>query len=213
VLIAGGWSGKDATATAEIFDPRTRRFAVIGPMTNPRGGHTATLLRDGRVLLAGGGDGHAAAGSSDIYDPSTGRFAKGPAMGTPRYKHAAALLEDGRVLVIGGSDARDWKGQLDSAEIFDPKTMTFSPGGKLAGTRFKLRESAVVLPDGKVLVTGGNRLIESYDPVTGRFASEGEIDDPRHYGTATSLKGGGVLIVGGYADAAHVMASAWLYSR
>jgi hypothetical protein len=213
VLIAGGWRGKEATDTAEIFDPRTRRFAATGKMAGPRGGHTATLLRDGRVLLAGGGDTHGPQAASEIYDPRTGTFARGPSLVTPRYKHAAALLADGRVLVVGGSDARDWKGQLDSAEIFDPKTQSFSPAGKLAGTRFKLKESLVVLPDGRVLVTGGNRLIESFDPATGRFGEEGMIDAARHYGTATALRDGGVLIVGGYEDASRVMASAWLYAR
>jgi hypothetical protein len=71
----------------------------------------------------------------------------------------------------------------------------------------------VVLPDGKVLITGGNRLIESFDPATGRFAEEGQIDAARHYGTATTLRDGGVLIVGGYEDAPRVMGSVWLYTR
>ena len=223
VLIAGGWRGREATDTAEVYDPATRRFAATGKMSGPRGGHTATLLRDGRVLLAGGGDGRGPHAASEIYDPRTGTFAPGPSLATPRYKHAAALLADGRVLLVGGSDARDWKGQLDSAEIFDPRTKTFSSAGKLAGTRFKLKESMVVLPDGKVLVTGGNRLIESFDPewekaarfdpATGRFEEEGMIDAARHYGTATALRDGGVLIVGGYEDAPRVMASTWLYTR
>ena len=213
VLIAGGWRGREATDTTEMFDPATRRFAATGKMSSPRGGHTATLLQDGRVLLAGGADGHGMLADSEIYDPRTGTFTRGPSLVTTRHKHAAALLADGRVLLVGGSDARDWKGQLDSAEIFDPKTKTFSPTGKLAGTRFKLRESMVVLPDGTVLITGGNRLIESFDPATGRFVEEGRIDAPRHYGTATALRDGGVLIVGGYDDAPRVMASAWLYIR
>ena len=43
VLVAGG-SGSNASATAEIFDPETRRFTPTPGLIRPRGGHTATSL-------------------------------------------------------------------------------------------------------------------------------------------------------------------------
>jgi hypothetical protein len=68
VLVAGGLSGPtagdgpnanpsgqpSAVASAELFDPRTGKFEPAGTMTQPRGGHTATLLPGGQVLIAGG---------------------------------------------------------------------------------------------------------------------------------------------------------------
>lgn len=58
VLIGGGESESGFSliteATAEIYDPSTDTFAVVGSMQGGREVHTATLLKDGRVLLAGG---------------------------------------------------------------------------------------------------------------------------------------------------------------
>lgn len=60
VFIAGGlWSdGRDARvlSATEMFDPSARTFTSIGSMGDPRWGHTATLLTDGRVLIVGGSD-------------------------------------------------------------------------------------------------------------------------------------------------------------
>jgi hypothetical protein len=61
VLIAGGQESPAMTeaapliATAEVYDPATRRFTDAGELVETRMCHTATLLGDGRVLLAGGG--------------------------------------------------------------------------------------------------------------------------------------------------------------
>lgn len=58
VLIAGGESESGfhlvTEATAEIYDPAAATFFLVGSMQGGREGHTATRLKDGRVLLAGG---------------------------------------------------------------------------------------------------------------------------------------------------------------
>jgi len=66
---------------------------------------------------------------------------------------AAASLPGGRALIAGGSD--DFNNSLDTVEIFDPTTNSFSSAGigKLGVAR---RETAgAELADGRVLVVGG----------------------------------------------------------
>ena len=53
-------------------------------------------------------------------------------MADARTYHMATLLADGRVLVTGGYGA---EAPLASAELYDPKTGTFSPAGSATGSR------------------------------------------------------------------------------
>lgn len=154
VLVVGGHVGRRAAmvlhASAEIFDPFTRRFTRTGDMHVPRHKHDAVGLRDGRVLVTGGSDrrdSDGVYGSTEIFDPASGRFALGTTLARPRYKHAGSslLLQDGRVLIAGGADR---------AEIYDPRSDVFAlvdGQDRLPG----LFSAAALLPSGRALVTGG----------------------------------------------------------
>lgn len=213
VLITGG-SDHDSPggiASAELFHSATMRFQRLARMHFARVAHTATLLRDGRVLIAGG-RGDRVNGVAEIYDPRTRHFTETGSLITPRYKHAAGLLPDGRVLVAGGSDERDWSGELSSAEIYDPETGRFTSTSPLNDARFKLPEEAVGLASGRLLVAGGSREVELFDPATGKFfVGSGHISDAWHFMTETRLKDGSVLLAGGYPNNDRATAQAWIY--
>lgn len=100
------------------------RFVDAGKMTTTRVGHSATLLKDGRVLLAGGSDGVNILTSTELFDPSRGDFSPTGSMLAPRIWHSAALLPDGKVLIVGGGGG---KVTDPEGEIYDPGTGTFSP--------------------------------------------------------------------------------------
>jgi len=131
---------------------------------------------------------------------------------TARYKHSAGVLPDGRVLIAGGCDARDWHGQLSSAEIYDPRTGKFSATASLNDGRFKLPEEAAQLPSGQLLIAGGSTTVEIYDSLRGKFLlAAGQMHDARHFMTATKLADGSVLLAGGYPDNDQATAETWIY--
>jgi hypothetical protein len=80
VLVAGGvWlvsgSLSDVNlASAELYDPGSGAWTPTTSMADPRSGHTATLLRDGKVLVAGGASSMDATDllSAELYDPGVG---------------------------------------------------------------------------------------------------------------------------------------------
>jgi Ca2+-binding RTX toxin-like protein len=171
-------------------------------------------LGDGTVLLAGGlinqvaGGGTVPTNSAEIYNPATGTFTPTCPMAVARSGHTATSLPDGRVLVAGGSSGA----ALNEAEIFNPGAPLAScPGGVWTATgpllQARFDHSATLLPNGTVLVAGGNNSLvftlrltdtaETYDPRTGIWSSTGSLRDARENHTATLLNDGTVVAAGG----------------
>src|ERR1700687_2502201 len=143
-------------------------WSSAGTMKTARDYHTATLLRNGKVLVAGGYSGPLGTvvlASTELYDPSTNGWSDAAPMLTPHASHTAALLPDGKVLIASG---RSSEGDTMEAETYDPATNVWSKAGNLAVARTSA--TAVVLASGKVLVIGGNGTTnpgaELYDPGT-----------------------------------------------
>jgi len=169
-----GWTERDKAGaikpstrgSAEIWDPATETFSRTGsPRAYRGGGLTATLLLDGRVLIVGGETGDLARNdawygpqaSAEIWDPASGRFTATGSMARIRYLHTATRLSDGRVLVVGGTGERSAAfvdTGIAETEIWDPATGSFEDSASLAHGR--LNSSAVLLPDGRILVLGGS---------------------------------------------------------
>ena len=119
--------------------------------------------------------------------------------------HTATLLDDGRVALAGGVElVTSTTGvALDSFELFDPQTQTFSQaGGQMQHPRSA--HVTVRLNDGRLLMVGGvdgNGDVvgtgDVWDPATQTAAPIPSMSSPRLLFTATSLDDGRVFVAGG----------------
>ncbi len=178
-------------------------------MLTPRALHTATLLEDGTVLIAGGINGRPSEvlDSSEIFDPARGVFLASGTMTIARQQAVAARLSDGRVLIAGGfaksptpfsmglvHGLQAANSPLDSAEIYDPKSRTFSSIGSIGFTY--IPRSATLLSDGNVLLMDDDSA-KVFNPAVGIFAAAAKPLTTRHGNTAVRLSDGRVLIACG----------------
>ncbi len=232
----GGAEPRNANqlASAELYDPISGTWTATASLTGtttppasntPRGarlGQSAVLLDKGacgsncgKVLIVGGvggvGAGPALA-SAELYDPSTGTFTATASLDQSRQGQAAVLLSSGKVLVIGGfhDPFATTPPNLNSGEIFDPATETWSASGSLAARR--IGATATLVSDTQVIVAGGvaggnapgtpneagGGLLstESFDSGPNTWNSAGFLNVGRVYQTATLLPSGPASVCG-----------------
>ena len=153
VLIAGGKGPDGGFAPAEIYDPAARAFTAAGAMVVPRSEHAAVALGDGRVVISGGRGANALyLAAVEVYDPATNMFTALAPLNRARRGHSVTLMSGGGLLVVGGLDAP----ALDEAgaERYLPEA-----GGRAdflsAVAVVRSFHSATRLPDGRVLIAGG----------------------------------------------------------
>ena len=155
-----------------IYDPAKGAFSLAAGLsfndTPP-----ATLLMNGKVLLTGGNTDGGNVNLAELYDPATDKIGFTGRMATPRDGHTANLLPDGTVLIAGGAAGFNANTNrtpaISSAELYDPATGRFSATGNMTSLRFG--HAAVVLNNGRVLITGGSRG-DSSTSVTGMSSVE-----------------------------------------
>lgn len=172
VLVAGGSDDGDLAstlATAELYDPETRKWSRTGDLGVARVLHTATQLPSGEVLVAGGYDWPPVSLSvAEVFDPTTGAWNPTDQSKSAREGHTATLLQNGEVMIAGGYD---WnrRSLARSVERYNPVAEEWIVNTNL-GTARRLH-TATLLQDGKVLIVGGDSLdsmplkrVELYDP-------------------------------------------------
>jgi hypothetical protein len=213
VLVAGGGNSTGGLSSAELYNPAIGTWGSTGSMSTVRDFPTATLLPNGEVLVAGGINSTGYLASAELYNPATGSWSSTGSMGTARAFDTATLLPDGEVLVAAGQNPALPGVLLASAELYNPATGTWSSTGSMRTARS--HHTATLLPDGEVLVAGGQvggASAELYNPATGAWTDTGSMSTARSDHTATRLPDGEVLVAGGQLSGVGALASAELYT-
>ena len=205
VLVAGGVAGPLLTAdpkATEIYTPSTGLFTAGPALPEARQGHTATLMKDNKVLFIGNSGDNSAAGKVLTYisaTPASSTWSSTSAAGNVRYNHTATVLDttQSKVLVIGGGVTPN------SAEIYDIDANTWTATTAMSTAR-SLHTSTKLL-DGRILVVGGYdgkqslTSIEIYDPSSSAWTTYAKVlNTARAMHTSTLMSNGDVLIVGSY---------------
>ncbi len=206
VFVAGR---NDAGAReAELYDPATNTWIPAGKMKLTHLYGTATLLDDCRLLLTGGYNSNTQA---EVFYPDTKIFKSVGVMNSERFFHTTTKLADGRVLAAGGGvDVSGKWFTYATVDIFDPKTGLWTKAAKMNQAR--RAHTATLLPDGRVLVAGGNMggkndgneagtqldTAELYDPVADKWEKiPSKLVTARTFHTAALLPSGALLLFGG----------------
>ena len=203
VLVAGGFNGSSYVSIAELYDPAAGTWAITGSLNAARWRHAAILLTNGQVLVAGGAALGSVLASAELFNPTNGTWTPTGSLNLARQHHTLTLLPGGKVLAAGGCDFGGLVNSFTNAEVYDPVAKTWTTINAMHTPRFG--HTATLLPNGKVLVAGGNNTFTStllagtelYDPADGSWTVSGSMSTGRYNHTATLLPNGKVLVTGG----------------
>lgn len=178
----------------ELYNLTSGQWRAAPPMVQPRKGaaegghcdHEVVHLPDGRVMAVGVDAISTTANTrfSEFYDPISNSWSLGPSPQHLRTQPEALLLPDGKVLAYGGTYSGLNPGSLtlrnagqvpnctNVADIYDPVTNQWRSVAPL-NRYIHYHNVAVLLPDGRVMNTGGagggslfgdDNRIEAYEP-------------------------------------------------
>ncbi|MCY1042874.1 kelch-like protein [Corallococcus sp. bb12-1] len=180
------------------------RWDATASLTARRFGASLIPLASGKILIFGGSvSSTPILASAELYDPTTATWSPAGSLGTSHYSPAVTLLPNGKVLVTGGFAGYPNITPLRNVEIYDPATNTWAAGPNMAFARGN--HTATLLPNGKVLVVGGNttgdttsnRIPELFDPTTQTWVPVASAAYAHNNHEAVLLPSGKVLILGG----------------
>lgn len=226
VLVAGGRNSTGPALLGDVlYVVATNSWSAAGTMGLTRQSSAAVRLNNNNVLVLGGCSDAAnpcttAITTSQVYSPGAagilGTWAAGGALNTARIWPVATILADGRVLVSGGT-TNATPTPIASTEIFSAAGTAAATAGPVMSTS-RVYHSAVVLPNGNVLICGGlntataaTATCDLFNPTTSAIAATGAMATARQSFALTMLQNGKALACGGTIGAAVPLTSCETY--
>jgi hypothetical protein len=160
-----------------LLDVANQTWTQVGGASGVRNG-SSVMYRPGKVLYSGGGaDVNSAGPASNTtavidLNAATPTWQQTASMNNTRVYHTLTMLPDGKVLAVGGNtntDQRIVTSGVLPAEIWDPATQTWSVAAPMAVAR-NYHSTALLMPDGRVLVAGGGHPTGLNDP--GQYSAQ-----------------------------------------
>jgi len=177
-------------------------WTLTNSMTQSRYAPALATLPSGKILVAGGTSTISGALSqAEIYDPATALWNNTQPLPQPRGLNAIRL-NDGDILAFGENSTIP-----ATAYRYRESTGLWTAAGDLSIGRFQ--PASALLPNGKVLVTGGYNnqccagptgtyaTAELFDPSTNTWSPLTSMSETKAIHTATLLPNGKVLVAGG----------------
>ncbi|MCU7722172.1 discoidin domain-containing protein [Actinoplanes sp. KI2] len=224
--IGGSWSGpvggtgSNPHKAGEVWSADAGWHALPGANVVPMLTNDSNTLGDYRKdnhawLFAWKGDKILQAGPSKAMnwysiDGNGSVSAAGTRSDADEMNGSAVMFDTGKILTLGGSPSYNNSDATADAHLLtinDDGTVSVRKVGSMANTR--AFQNSVVLPDGKVLVIGGENYAvpfsdntavlnaELWDPTSGQFSTMGTMAVPRTYHSVALLLPDGRVFTGG----------------
>jgi hypothetical protein len=194
-------------------------WAVSGELSRPRAYASVMTLPTGEIFVFGGLDEHdpqVVSTTTELIEPLTGTTRTLSQRLPGRLHHSVTLGWGDRVVVAGGVE---WYGQSfhssDRVDVYLPFQRQWIHAHALHQARSD--HGAAPLPDGTILVTGGNfnarplASTEIYDPRTDAWHEAAPLPSPRVRFSIAALPDGRVLVAGGLSEIGQPLASSLIY--
>lgn len=207
VLVTGGDRGNGGDDTVQVYDPKTNIWSLVGHLPTPVFVHAAQELKDGRIYVAGGFNRDKKfLDEAWIFDLEQHQAVAAPRLTEARDNERFAMLRDGRIFMLGGDSNEN--GYIKTSEYFDPVAMKNTRGpdfpiGRSMGTATRLNDGTVLVVGGIATEDGKLQYLDAayvMDPETNTLQAVGRLATARKQDTATLLKNGKVLVIGGVKD-------------
>ena len=188
--------GTRATATVEIFEPRTRRYRR-GPPLPRKAGQVVALTVNGRLYAVGGADDEGA--TAEVLSIGVGEKnwrvdapAPGPVL------QASGCVLDGRIYIAAGPSS-----QCPGLFVYDPEQDSWSqiehPSRPPSAPLCTAFDGSVWVMGGRG-ADGGQTATFAYAPATGQWRRGPDLPLPVSWGAAAAVNGRLLIAGGAYRD-------------